>query len=412
MIARRSRFNGVLVFALLGVAMACRGQSPRQAEEGMLRHLVDSLRGRVEQATKLTFRTPPRSALRTREQVRRYLLAKLDQELPPKRMRGLETAYRLFGLLPDTLELRGLLLDLYAEQVAGYYDPDSATLFGVAGASRDELRLVLAHEMVHALQGEYLPLDSILEATANNDRLTAAQAVLEGQATIASIEVLAPGQHVTETPQFWEMYRDQVREKQSLMPVFARAPLVVREALIFPYLDGAEFMYWWNTSGPRDTMPYGRRMPVSTEQILHPERYARGDQPVDLAFAPDSGVLYEDVLGENEIRVLLASLAKSDEVGAVVPLGWGGDRFRVYDTPAGPALVWYVVWDDQRAAGRFARTAGPALGRTQRPGYRAQFDTLTVEGRAAVRYVLAPEGWGRWQALPAVSVGGETRESP
>ena len=71
MIARRSRFNGVLVFALLGVAMACRGQSPRQAEEGMLRHLVDSLRGRVEQATKLTFRTPPRSALRTREQVRR-----------------------------------------------------------------------------------------------------------------------------------------------------------------------------------------------------------------------------------------------------------------------------------------------------------------------------------------------------
>ena len=50
---------------------------------------------------------------------------------------GSRAAYRLFGLLPDTLELRGLLLDLYAEQVAGYYDPDSTTLFGVAGADRD-----------------------------------------------------------------------------------------------------------------------------------------------------------------------------------------------------------------------------------------------------------------------------------
>ena len=411
MIAPGSGFRALLVVTLLGLAAACRGQSPRMAEEAVLRQLVDSLRGRVEQATKLKFRTPPRSALRSREEVRRYLLAKLDQELPPKRMRGLETAYRLFGLLPDTLELRDLLLDLYAEQVAGYYDPDSAMLFGVAGASRDELRLVLAHEMVHALQGEYLRLDSILKATTNNDRLTAAQAVLEGQATLASIEVLAPGQHVTETPQFWEMYRDQVREKQSLMPVFARAPLVVRQALIFPYLDGAEFMYWWDTSGPRDTMPYGRRMPVSTEQILHPERYARGDEPVGLAFASDSGVLYEDVLGENEIRVVLASLAKSDEVGAVTPLGWGGDRFRVYDAAAGPALIWYVVWDDQRSADRFARTAGPALRRTAREGYRAAFDTLTVDGRAAVRYVLAPAGWGRWEGLPGVSVGG-VRESP
>jgi AcrR family transcriptional regulator len=406
MIARGRRIRGVLVVALFAVAAACRGQSRRDSEEAVLRQLVDSLRGPVERATKLTFRTPPRSALRSREQVRSYLLAKLDQELPPARMRGLETAYRLFGLLPDTLDLRGLLLDLYAEQVAGYYDPDSAMLFGVAGAEREQLHLVLAHEMVHALQGEYLPLDSILNATDNNDRLTAAQSILEGQATLASIEVLAPGRHVTETPEFWEMYRDQVRDQQARMPVFARAPLVVREALIFPYLDGAEFMFWWNTSGPRDTLPYGPRMPVSTEQILHPERYARGDQPVVLAFPPDSGVAYEDVLGENEVRVVLASLAGSDEVQTVVPLGWGGDRFRVYNSPGGPALVWYVVWDDQRSADRFVHTAGPALQRTPRRGYRAEFGPVTVAGRAAVRYVLAPAEWGRWGALPEVGIRG------
>jgi hypothetical protein len=390
----------VLAFVAIAVASGCRGQSRAAQEDAVLARLVDSLRAPVERAAGLTFRTPPRSALRSPAQVRAYLLAKLDEELPPARMRGLETAYRLFGMLPDTLDLRKLLLDLYAEQVAGYYDPDSSTLFGVAGADRTQLRLVLAHEMVHALQGQYLPLDSILKATTSNDRLTAAQSILEGQATLASIEVLAPGQGVTKLPQFWEMYRDQVRQQQSAMPVFARAPLVVREALIFPYLDGAEFMHWWTTDGPKDTVPYGPRMPVSTEQILHPDRYARGDLPVPLAFAADSGIVYEDGLGESEIRVLLATLAGSDEVQTAVPIGWGGDRYRVYDTPGGPALVWYAVWDDQRSAERFLRSAGPRLQRTGRPGYRATLDALTLAGRAATRYVLAPAAWARWGSVP------------
>jgi len=104
--------------------------------------------------------------------------------------------------------------------------------------------------------------------------------------------------------------------------------------------------------------------------------------------------------------VVLASLAKSQEVQTTVPLGWGGDRFRVYDTPGGPALVWYVVWDDERSADRFARTAGPTLRQTSRQGYRAEFGPVSVAGRAAVRYVLAPEGWARWGALPEVGISG------
>jgi hypothetical protein len=402
MSGRRGAAAVVVLLASTLALAECRGEQREAKEDAVLARLVDSLRKPVERASGLTFRTPPRSALRSPQQVRDYLIAKLDEELPPERMRGLETAYRLFGLLPDTLTLRRLLLDLYAEQVAGYYDPDSAMLFGVAGADRSQLRLVLAHEMVHALQGQYLPLDSILKSTSSNDRLTAAQSVLEGQATIASIEVLAPGQGVTRTPQFWDLYRDQVRQQQSAMPVFARAPLVVREALIFPYLDGAEFMHWWETAGPKDTLPYGPRMPVSTEQILHPDRYARGDMPVPLAFAKDSGVMYEDVLGENEIRVLLAVLAGSNDVQTVMPIGWGGDHYRVFDAAGGPALVWYVAWDDQRSADRFMKSAGPALQRTARPGYRAAIDTITVVGRPGVRYVLAPTGWDRWRNLPRV----------
>jgi hypothetical protein len=387
-----------------GLSLACRGEARQTQARGEqdLARLVDSLRGPVEQAAGLRFTTPPRSAMRSRDQVRAYLIRKLDQELPPKRLQGLETTYRLFGLLPDTLQLRPLLIDLYTEQVAGFYDPDSATLFGVEGADRTQLRLVLAHELIHALQGQYLRLDSILDARENNDRLSAAQAILEGQATLASLEVLAPGYDVAQNPQFWELYREQVRRQQSSMPVFRRAPLVLRETLIFPYLQGAEFMHWWDRER-RDSMPYGPRMPVSTEQVLYPDRYARGDVPVPIRFRDESGVVHEDVLGESEIRVILATLAGSDEVQTVLPIGWGGDRYRLYQPAEGPALVWYVVWDDTRSAERFLRSAA-GLRTTARPGYRAALDSLTLGGRPATRYVLAPTGWGRWEALPEVAL--------
>ena len=387
----------------LGFLLACRGEGHSPGDAG-LALLVDSLRGPVERAVGLSFRSPPRSAMRTREQVRSYLLAKVDEELTPARVRGLETAYRLFGLLPDTLDLKSLLLELYTEQVAGYYEPDSSMLFGVEGAERSQLRLVLAHELVHALQGQYLPLDSILSETSNNDRLAAAQAVLEGQATLASLEVLAPGQAVAENPEFWEMYRAQVREQQAAMPVFRRAPLVLREALIFPYLAGAEFMHWWAGSSFADTLPYGPRMPASTEQVLHPDRLARGDGPVALVIAPDSGVYYEDVLGENELRVLAAELAGSDEVQTVLPMGWGGDRYRVYPGAEAPVLVWFVVWDDERSRARFMRGLAPGLRVTGRRGYRAVVDEVEVDDHPAVRYILAPSGWRGWDVLPQVGL--------
>ena len=388
----------------LGIVLfGCRGRSPEKPGAASMERLVDSLQAPVERATGLKFKERPRVAVRSRQQVRAYLIRKLDEQLPPAKLRGLETTYRLFGLLPDTLQLRALLLDLYTEQVAGYYDPDSATLFAVADADPAQQRLVLAHEMIHALQGQYIPLDSILHETSNNDRLTAAQAVLEGQATLASIEVLASGQDVTANPEFSGLYRQQVRQRQSAMPVFAKAPLIVREALIFPYLAGAEFMQWWKTSQLRDTVPYGPRMPVSTEQIMFPDQYL-SDQPATLAFSGNGERIYEDVLGESELRILMAHLMGRQEVRTGGPNGWGGDRYRVIPTPTGPALVWYLVWDDKRAADRFTWAFGGKLRATSREGYRTLLESFELDGKPALRYVLAPVRWEGWGDVPGVSL--------
>jgi hypothetical protein len=393
--------NLLTLLTALTILTACRGKPAVSSSSGetaaaRLSALVDSLRVPVEEATGLRFRQPPRSAVRTREQVRAYLTAKLDEDLPPERARGIETAYRLFGMIPDTLSIRALMLDLLTEQVVGFYDPDSAMLFGVGNAPRDELRVMAAHEMVHALQGQYLPLDSILSVRGDNDRTSAAQAVLEGQAMVASIRAITPGPDVLAQPGVWELFREQARNAQATMPRFAAAPLVVREGLMFPYIEGAEFMRWWAAdTGRAGTVPFGARMPVSTEQILHPGRYARGDapRPIDFPAGGTEQVLHEDALGELEVHLLGATLAARGTVSYQPPLGWAGDRYRVLATADGPALVWYLAFDDTASAARFSAGIGRRLAALKRPAYHATFDTLTLSGRPAIRFTIGPETW-------------------
>ena len=174
---RRSRAASLLL-ALAALA-GCRGEAPDAGLD--LGRLVDSLMPAVEEATGLTFTATPASGMRTREEVRVYLLSKLEQEFPDERVRGVTAAYRLFRLIPDTLDLKQLVLDLYTEQVAGYYDPDSLMLYGVEGADRTQFRLVMAHELVHALQHQYLPLDSLMRLRHDADRLAAIHERLAGE---------------------------------------------------------------------------------------------------------------------------------------------------------------------------------------------------------------------------------------
>ena len=73
-------------------------------------------------------------------------------------MVGTATAYRLLGLLPDTLDLRAFLLDLLTEQVAGYYDPKTKVLYVVDDASAEMRDITITHELMHALQDQHTDL--------------------------------------------------------------------------------------------------------------------------------------------------------------------------------------------------------------------------------------------------------------
>jgi hypothetical protein len=145
-------------------------------------------------------------------------------------------------------------------------------------------------------------------------------------------------------------------------------------------------------------------MPESTEQVLFPERYAQGDRPIALEFPADAATLYDDVLGESDMGVWVASLSGATQLRKAAPRGWGGDRYRVYRTPDGPALVWYVVWDDPRSAERFITAFGGKLRQTSRSRYRSSLESVEISDRPATRYVLAPASWKGWDNLPVTTI--------
>jgi len=394
----------LLTVGILGVAVvACGDRGEAQSGDRVL-SMTQELVPAVERAVGLTFLAPPQVAVRSHEAVKGYLAYKMDDDLPPEVLHGVSVAYKLFGMIPDTLDLRSLLLALYTEQVVGYFDPDSATLYVVEGAEPLQLRMVLAHELVHALQAQYVSLQDLLDPERGNDRRAATQAVFEGQATLAALEALMPDLDFDQVPDFWNTVRSSLKQQHEAMPVFSSAPLIVREALVFPYLGGAEFVRWFDAVYA-DTVPFGPRMPQSSEHILHPERYREGDAPIELVLDGALPTIYEDGLGEFETRVLLTHLTGSESVGRAGAVAWGGDRYGVYRHGEGDySLVWWSVWDTERASERFATLLERVW--PERSWQRRQHvvERTAVDGHPAVLLIDAPQDWAGWERRPGATV--------
>jgi len=409
----------VLVVAVVvgggtAASVGCEQRARQVQDEAELKQAVQQMIPAVERATRLRFRRHPVILRRTREQVREYVIHKFDDDLPPAELVGAQAAYRLFGLIPDTLDLRRTMVDLLTEQVAGYFDPDSNALYVPTDIDPSQARLVISHELVHALQDQYLNLDSLVELKRQNDRRSAAQAILEGQATLAQILVLMPEQKIESLPNFWDL-RTALGGQQDQMKVFGSAPLWLRESLIFPYLGGAEFVRWFDREYV-GKQPYGALMPISTEQILHPARYVAGDRPDRIVFEPPAlprgvradSVRYEDELGEFEIRLLLEQHLGDDSAAALLASGWNGDRYRLLGLAGGPpVLVWYTLWDDKASAGRFLKGLRAAWVRRRgsgQTGRRWEIKPLLVSGVPVVRLVDAPSGWPGGKRVPTIRV--------
>jgi len=402
-------------YAALGAALlfaACNRGSDAAGTGPYSREVAEAI-PRIEKATGLKFKTPPKVEVRTKEQVKEFLLKKFNEETPASEVAGEEKVYKLLGLLPDTMNLRASLERILEEQIVGYYDPATKTLYIVNGADEQMVGIAITHELIHALQDQYANLDSLQKASTDNDRLAAAQALIEGEAQFEQIAIMVGGAENIEAriPGTWERIREQIRNNKGDMPIFATAPMVIQESMLFPYLSGAEFVN--RVKEKKGNVNLFTDIPRSTEQVMHPAKFLSSppDDPTTVNLPAPKGAtkVYENDMGEFGTRLALYKYLKDPATAARAAEGWDGDRYMVVEGKGGTGIVWALVWDSAIDAAEFSdalsrvvrlRTASPER---QLPGGGATFAnkgrTITIKpqsigDRALVIYSDLPDAMG------------------
>ena len=385
----------------LGACLAlsgCRGEA-RTTGGGPYADKVAADVPQIEKAVGVPFKHPPKLEVRTRAQVREFVLAQLRDSIAQRELAGKEAAYKVLGLIPETMDVRKLFLDLYTEQILGYYDPHTKVLYVVQGAPDEYVGVTIMHELVHALQDQYVNLDSLQRATGDDDRQTAAQAVIEGEATYEQLATMLGGKANlgAALPGGWDRMRDVIRETYSSQPVFGDAPKVIQEELLFPYINGAEFVRRFKEREP-GKLPF-TDFPRSTEQVLHDNAYfaTPRDEPVRIVLPAVPNTIYANDLGEFDTRLFLFEHLHDQLTAARAAMGWGGDRYVVVRTPRGTGIAWVSAWDSAVDAAEFVDALGQAVERR----YRAAPPTRDAGG------VRTYSGAGRTIVVTPREIGGK-----
>jgi hypothetical protein len=272
------------------------------------------------------------------------------------------------GLLPPDFNLKQLYTDLYSEQIAGFYDDEVKTMYVVQGTGfGGSEKLTYAHEFTHVLQDQVWGFDDGLDMSeeaceADSERCAAIQALVEGDAS--TLEILWFQTYATR--QDYEDLMQTFDEYES--PVLDSAPPYMASDLYFPYEKGQAFVQVLFDDGGFDRVDEAfEDLPVSTEQILHPERYP-GDQPIPV-FLPDlteilgtDWSLYDqNVMGEWYTYLILnqayeEDLRLSESFASTAAEGWGGDAYAFYinEETGGVVFVLDSTWDTSDDAVEFS----------------------------------------------------------
>ena len=302
--------------------------------------------------------TPFSRGVLSRAEIGAKLRERISKDYSAEEVQVESAVLKRMGLLPLDADYEKLLFDLLTEQVAGFYDPYKKTLYIADWLPLDMQRPALAHEIEHTLQDQHFDLKRFSQPfKEDGDRQLARSAVVEGDGTALMLEFAARGMNLdtAKMPQMIARLGKQMMQmSMAATPALQQAPLVLRESLVFPYVAGLEFVIAHRANEPWSRIDeVFKDPPDSTEQIIHPEKYAQRERPVAITAQPLASLaavgykdVRRDVLGEMLFRVWFTSRL-SEATAAQAAAGWGGDRLVAYSTPkeALPAVIVLSAWD-------------------------------------------------------------------
>ncbi len=381
----------VVAVGLSGVAVAQEAAAKPEIlltknQQKVLLNDIDATLKFVSADTRLAVKRPVKGVFISREAVAAELRKKFDEDEGAKRMERSELVLKKFGLLDRGFHLRPFLLSLLTEQIAGYYEPKTQLMTLLNWVPEDQQLPVMAHELTHALQDQRLGLEKwtdqevkgvAKDVVGDNRHIavdetdTARQAVLEGQAmlTFGDYALKDSGKTMKDVPDMAARIEAGAGDMTG-SPVMARAPLLLQQALVFPYVEGLGFEETILIRAGTQRAFAGTldRPPSSSFEVLHPAAYlAHAAVPVmrmpdihpllDAAgFAPyDIGVM-----GELDVRITTELFGGKPMAEALAPEWNGGIYYAAQkktavdkDSTASLALMYSSRWKNVESAQGF-----------------------------------------------------------
>src|SRR5258708_29591019 len=345
-----------------------------------------AIEGQVSQIRGLQALNEPELKLLDHASLTAYLADQFEHDYLPSERESDQKEIVLLGLLKPTDNLVQIQLNLLSDQVIGVYDAETKALFVVAdqaGFGPGE-RMTYAHEFNHALQDQYYDLNTIApKHPVSNDRSMAVHALIEGDAIM--LQTLWAQSNLTQDALI-QLARVSAGSDDSL----ARVPLVVRSELLFPYIDGFNFVRQAYRQAGNDYAALDdlfKNPPESTAQLLHPEKYQNHVHPVDVRLAdvatrlgPDWRKVGSGVLGELDTRIVLEQWGTDHGQAGRTASGWSGDRWQIVEKDGRSAIVVKSTWETPDAARAFFSA--------YTHGLRTRFDSAMVEDSSSTRQAL------------------------
>jgi hypothetical protein len=306
-----------------------------------------------------------------------FLRKSMLEDNPAELIRATQTLDTELLLIEPGQSLEKLYLDLLSGQVAGLYDDKAKQMYVVSktGSIGPVEEITYAHEYTHALQDQVFDLRSVVgKAKDQGDRSLARSALIEGDATL--LMSLWAQKELTAA----ELAEVASTSDPAGTAALEAAPSILKDPLLFPYTSGLTLALGGFQAGGgfKGVDALFANPPDSTEQVLHPEKFAAREAPVTVAFPADLAqrlgagwkVSLEDTLGEFQLEILLRQGGATGTKAAAA--GWGGDRVALLQGPDGAlGVVLDTVWDTDADAVEYAAALDSLLTRIKATGRRA-----------------------------------------
>jgi len=380
-----------IVFSLLVAPAAAQGDelvSQKQLEEW-----TQSISKDVEMLRGQKFKRPVAVSTANLEEFFGYMKERMDRDTSKEDLEAQESMAKMLAMIPPDMSLLGTFMKMLEGQVGGFYDPSSESFCLMERFGGDLARVVLAHELTHALDDQYYDIDGTLERIEKNgDAQFAYHAVVEGSGTRTQNDWLRA--HVADLE--LGSIKDMSLEGLEDAPPFLWKPMVGAYSLGASFLVRSSSMIQgqMKSASPVDLHLAFRRPPLSSEQVLHPEKYwdrDKRDDPIkielNLSGLPDGWkVLGEDTLGEMGLGLVIEPEKKRGGLtGALQMLsakftypaseGWGGDRYVLLGNAGARVVFLMTRWDSTVDQEEFKKAID---GRSTY--FRAALTALSAEG--------------------------------